>query len=207
MAVTVRPSPTTAPRKVEGPNPVRLFRATGRRITPQGEWGEIQVKSVLNRVQGMPFKWSINPYRGCAHACVYCLDGETPILMADGRTRPLHDLRSGDEIYGTVRDGHYRHYVKTGVLAHWSARKPAYRIALEDGTEIIVSGDHRFLTNRGWKFVTGTEQGRAGRPHPTTGNKLLGGGAFASTAPKDVDYRRGYLCGIIRGDALLASYH
>lgn len=33
---------------------------------------EIQCKSVINRVQGMPFKWSINPYRGCRHACVYC---------------------------------------------------------------------------------------------------------------------------------------
>src|SRR5215213_6534457 len=29
-------------------------------------------KSALNRVQGMPFKWSLNPYAGCAHACVYC---------------------------------------------------------------------------------------------------------------------------------------
>jgi DNA repair photolyase len=29
-------------------------------------------KSVINRVRGMPFDWSINPYRGCRHACVYC---------------------------------------------------------------------------------------------------------------------------------------
>lgn len=29
-------------------------------------------KTVLNRVEGMPFKWSINPYSGCAHACRYC---------------------------------------------------------------------------------------------------------------------------------------
>ena len=29
-------------------------------------------KSALNRVQGMPFKWSLNPYVGCVHACVYC---------------------------------------------------------------------------------------------------------------------------------------
>jgi DNA repair photolyase len=29
-------------------------------------------KSAINRVQGMPFHWSINPYRGCRHACVYC---------------------------------------------------------------------------------------------------------------------------------------
>jgi DNA repair photolyase len=33
---------------------------------------EITCKSVINRVHGMPFPWSINPYRGCRHACVYC---------------------------------------------------------------------------------------------------------------------------------------
>jgi DNA repair photolyase len=38
---------------------------------------EIQVKSVLNRVQGMGFDWSINPYRGCSHACVYCFARKT----------------------------------------------------------------------------------------------------------------------------------
>lgn len=33
---------------------------------------EITVKSALTRVQGMPFSWSLNPYRGCSHACTYC---------------------------------------------------------------------------------------------------------------------------------------
>jgi DNA repair photolyase len=33
---------------------------------------EIACKSVINHVAGMPFAWSINPYRGCRHACVYC---------------------------------------------------------------------------------------------------------------------------------------
>ncbi|MDR7473825.1 MAG: radical SAM protein [Armatimonadota bacterium] len=42
------------------------------RSTARVQWVEVQVKSVLNRVRGMPFRWSINPYRGCAHACVYC---------------------------------------------------------------------------------------------------------------------------------------
>lgn len=32
----------------------------------------IQVRQAVNRVVGMPFRWSINPYRGCAHACIYC---------------------------------------------------------------------------------------------------------------------------------------
>ncbi|MGH9244283.1 MAG: radical SAM protein, partial [Acidimicrobiales bacterium] len=53
------------------PSP-RFFRATGARKTPQVEWVEIQVKSVLNRVKGMQFDWSINPYRGCAHGCSFC---------------------------------------------------------------------------------------------------------------------------------------
>ncbi len=36
---------------------------------------EVRARSVLNRVPGksrMPFRWTINPYRGCSHACVYC---------------------------------------------------------------------------------------------------------------------------------------
>ncbi|MBW4095856.1 MAG: radical SAM protein, partial [Acidobacteria bacterium] len=36
---------------------------------------EVASKSVLNRVPAgskMPFEWTVNPYRGCSHACVYC---------------------------------------------------------------------------------------------------------------------------------------
>jgi DNA repair photolyase len=36
---------------------------------------EIHARSVLNRVPAssrMPFRWTVNPYRGCSHACVYC---------------------------------------------------------------------------------------------------------------------------------------
>jgi len=33
---------------------------------------EIACKSVLNAVRGMPFAWSINPYQGCYHQCVFC---------------------------------------------------------------------------------------------------------------------------------------
>ncbi len=36
------------------------------------EYVEIACKSALNRVQGMPFSWSLNPYVGCSHSCHYC---------------------------------------------------------------------------------------------------------------------------------------
>ena len=35
---------------------------------------EIHCKSMLNRldIPGFPFRWTLNPYRGCRHACRYC---------------------------------------------------------------------------------------------------------------------------------------
>ncbi|MGE0359590.1 MAG: radical SAM protein [Vicinamibacterales bacterium] len=33
---------------------------------------EIRCRSALNKVEGMPFKWTLNPYRGCTHGCHYC---------------------------------------------------------------------------------------------------------------------------------------
>src|SRR4051812_36106298 len=170
---------------------------------------EIRTKSAINRVppaSRVPFEWTVNPYRGCFHACTYCASGDTRVLMADGRHRALEDLRVGDSIYGTTGRGSYRRFVRTTVLAHWSSIKPAYRVTLADGTELVASGDHRFLSRRGWKHVTGTENGSTRRPHLTVGTKLMGVGMFSDGPEQDDDYRRGYVCGMVRGDANLASY-
>ena len=152
------------------------------------------------------FSQSINPYRGCEHGCIYCVDGDTPILMGDASVRPIRDLRAGDVIYGTRREGWYRRYVRSRVLAQWSVIKPGYRITLEDGTTLIAGADHRFLTERGWKFVTAGEQGAPQRPYLTTGNKMMGTGAFAAAAAKNEDYRLGYLSGVIRGDGHVGTH-
>jgi DNA repair photolyase len=169
---------------------------------------EVRARSALNHVPGggYGFRWTINPFRGCSHACTYCLSGDTPILMADGTNRPLAEVNVGDRIYGTVRCGNYRRYEITEVQAHWETRKEAYRIALEDGTELIASGDHRFLTNRGWKYVTGAEQGPGQRPFLTIRNEMLGLGSLGPRFEPSKEYRRGYLCGMIRGDGHVGSY-
>lgn len=54
-----------------GLGPVRTFRA------PEAmgmRFHEVRAKSALNRVPEGPygFGWTVNPYRGCSHACVYC---------------------------------------------------------------------------------------------------------------------------------------
>jgi DNA repair photolyase len=164
---------------------------------------EVRAKSIINRVPTrsvVPFEWTINPYRGCSHACVYCLAGDTRILLADGTTRALADLRVGDELAGTTGEGRQRRYVTTRVLAHWSTVKPAFRVTLHDGTELIASGDHRFLSDRGWKHVTGSMHGSGRRPHLTTANRLAGVGGFAPPPVESDAYLRGYLCGFIHGD-------
>jgi DNA repair photolyase len=146
---------------------------------------EVRAKSILNKVPAasrMPFRWTINPYRGCSHACVYCLSGDTQVSTADNRTRALRDLEVGEAIYGTFREGRQRRFVKTEVLAKWSSLKPAFFVELEDGSELVASEEHRFLTRRGWKHVTGAEHGPSQRPHLTVGTRLVGPGNAAAPA-------------------------
>ena len=163
---------------------------------------EVRAKTVINRVpeqSQVPFRWTINPYRGCTHACVFCAEGETPILMANGRHRPLAELKVGDWIAGTRGGGRSRHFEPTRVLDHWSSIKPAYRVTLADGTKLVTSGAHRFLSSRGWKHVSGSEDDR---PALGPGMRLIGSGKFAAQPEHTENYRRGYLCGAIRGSTI-----
>jgi DNA repair photolyase len=134
-------------------------------------------RSILseNDSPDLGFRFSANPYRGCLHACNYCSVGETRVSLADGRVRQLRELRIGDEIIGTSFDGAARRFVKTRVLAHWATTKPAYRIALASGTELISSGDHRYLSQDSWKYVAPAEL-PPHRRHLTRADTLLGNG-------------------------------
>jgi DNA repair photolyase len=219
MSSPNRPSVRTGRGAVS--NPEGRFESTRSEAVDDG-WGSLDeelpplativqpepARSIISRNQSpdISFDQSINPYRGCEHGCIYCMAGDTQILLADGSCKPLSDIVVGDQIYGTEQRGRRRRYVRTQVLAHWRTAKPAYRITLADGTELVASGDHRFLTERGWRFVTPGDQ--AQRPCLTVHNTLMGFGATgALQRPKDAcAYRRGYLCGLIRGDRHLGVY-
>jgi len=43
-----------------------------QRRADDARYQEITCRSALNPVKGMPFAWTLNPYRGCTHACHYC---------------------------------------------------------------------------------------------------------------------------------------
>src|SRR5213594_876957 len=42
------------------------------RRADEARYQEVSCRSALNRVEGMPFHWTLNPYRGCTHGCHYC---------------------------------------------------------------------------------------------------------------------------------------
>ena len=149
-----------------------------------------------------------NPYRGCGHKCAYCLDGSTLILMANGTSKPIRDIKVGDEIFGIYVDGNNRAWntkiTKTTVTAKLATKKQAIRITLEDATQVICSADHRWLTERGWKYTSDSQDGQ--RPHLTVNNSIRKICNSAETLVESGEYKRGYLAGMIRGDANLAIY-
>lgn len=55
---------------------------------------EVDCRSALNRVKGMPFfSWTLNPYRGCTHACHYCFAR---------RYHTQFELNAGDEFASVI---------------------------------------------------------------------------------------------------------
>jgi DNA repair photolyase len=54
-------------RTVKPPDPNRCIV-----VSMRVEYREEPCKSALNRVSGMAFAWSLNPYMGCVHRCTFC---------------------------------------------------------------------------------------------------------------------------------------
>jgi len=101
-------------------------------------YAEEPCKSALNRVRGMPFGWSLNPYMGCAHRCTFCY------VRAFERRAD----RPGDDRYGaTIR-------VKTNVadiLRRELARRSWEReeIAIGAATDPYQPAEGRYRLTRG----------------------------------------------------------
>jgi len=85
----------------------QLFEIARRRTDVPGfrgiEFLEVEAKRLLNRVRGrgVPFDWSINPYRGCTHACVYCFARPTHAFLdlgagRDFETKIVVKVNAGD---------------------------------------------------------------------------------------------------------------
>lgn len=95
-------------------------------------------RTALNRVQGMPFAWSLNPYMGCAHRCTFCY-----VRAFERRAeRP-----AGEEYGRSIR-------VKTNIVAQL-ARELARRswrreeVAIGAATDPYQPAEGRYRLTRG----------------------------------------------------------
>lgn len=99
---------------------------------------ELHCKSVMNRVHGMPFKWSINPYRGCVHGCHYCYARGTHTYL---------DLDVDEDFSGIV-------FAKVNApdVLRAELRRPSWRresVSIGSATDPYQPAEGRFqLTNR-----------------------------------------------------------
>lgn len=167
----------------DGPPPpaTRLYRDSSRSILAE------------NASPDVGFRFSVNPYRGCEHGCVYCLEPRTPILHADMTWRPIGDVRVGDAIVGFdehCRPGETRK-IRAAIVEHvlWS-RQPTIRLASRHA-DVTTTAEHRWLQARNyrWSRTTDLEPGRMLRHLPVT-----------TPEPEDDDYRAGYVAGLSLGD-------
>jgi DNA repair photolyase len=71
------------------------------RRADQARYQEVRCRSALNPVKGMGFNWTLNPYRGCTHACQYCFAR---------RYQTQLELGAGDEFSSMI-------FVKTNFVA------------------------------------------------------------------------------------------
>ena len=93
-----------------------------------------------------------NKFEGCISD--ECLDKDTLITMYDGTKKKISDIKAGDivktynENNKTIEE-HEVEYVYKGL----SKNNKLYKIVMEDNTELIITGNHKVLTNNGWKRV------------------------------------------------------
>jgi DNA repair photolyase len=87
----VKPTTRDVAKTVKAGGTAALTDAEQR--ADQALYQEVRCRSALNRVQGMPFDWTLNPYRGCTHGCHYCFAR---------RYHSQFEMDSGDEFASVI---------------------------------------------------------------------------------------------------------
>ena len=113
-----------------------LTEATRR--ADQARYQEVRCRSALNPVKGMPFDWTLNPYRGCTHGCHYCYAR---------RYHTQFELGADDEFASII-------FVKTNLVdvLRRELRKPSWRgdyVAVGTATDCYQPIEGHYKLTRG----------------------------------------------------------
>src|SRR5205807_3773269 len=112
------------------------------------EYFEIPTRSILNRTKpNMPFRWTINPYRGCEFGCKYCYARYTHEFME------MDASEFEDKIYAKAAAAHLLRQELAKI-----DRKDG--IAIGTATDPYQPAERRFLRTRAILEVFARERGR-----------------------------------------------
>jgi DNA repair photolyase len=89
--LTLHPTTRDVARLVKDGGADALTEA--QRRADDARYQEVRCRSALNAVEGMPFRWTLNPYRGCTHGCHYCFAR---------RYHEQFELGAGDEFASVI---------------------------------------------------------------------------------------------------------
>jgi DNA repair photolyase len=146
-----RPAPTDGPEhlrwRLAGDDPARpalleaAERHEGRGELAGLELLHVRARTIINRVpesSGMPFRWTVNAYRGCSHGCVYCF------------ARPTHEYLG----FGIGEDFDRRIVVKVNAVERLRAELGGARwggeaIAMGTNTDPYQPVEGRYRLTRG----------------------------------------------------------
>jgi len=181
LHVELDPDPDLDEDRAPGEPPTLFYRDASRTILAENDSPDVG------------FRFSVNPYRGCEHGCIYCLGPKTPVLYADMTWRPIGETRVGDVLVAFDEfplPGRTRKLRRAVVEAMWWSKKRTLRLATER-SEVITTAGHRWLQARDFRWSR-TEQlghGHRLRHLPVVADEKI-----------DDDYRVGYIAGLSLGD-------
>ena len=89
------------------------------------QYFEIGCRSVLNRTRpGLPFEWSINPYRGCEFGCRYCYARYTHEFMELRESQDFEDHIYAKSHVAEILQKEIRHLARGAGIAIGTATDP-----------------------------------------------------------------------------------
>jgi hypothetical protein len=143
-----------------------------------------------------------------------CLDPDTRVLTADLTWVRIDDLVAGDRLVAVDEhppgDGTQRRMRTAEVVAKWDSVSDAYRITFDDGSSIVCSGTHRWLSTTPsdpgsyrWRSLYRPE----GTPGPRRSIKVGDSIAFmVDPWEEDSSREAGYLAGVYDGEGTAIGY-
>lgn len=134
--------------------------------------------------------------RGCPHRCAFCLPKGTLVLMSDITWKPIQNVKIGDYVVSVKKSNERRRlpiFVESKVTHTFKRNAKLKKIVTTKGV-VFSTKEHPWLSEKWrWRKTSNLKKGQ-----------ILRKISIPSLTKKDtIDYKKGYLIGVVKGDGCL----